>query len=103
LGDRSTQTLQPLIEKIDPYLIHFYYADHWKSYPEVLAENQLSQSKAETHGIERNNSRQRHWFARFKRRSIVVSKSLQMVEATMVLFVYFQKKENLHKLISLIR
>jgi transposase-like protein len=36
-----------------------------------------------------NNCRQRHWFARFKRKSIVVSKSLHMVDLTMALFARF--------------
>jgi insertion element IS1 protein InsB len=39
--------------------------------------------------IERNNGRQRHWFARFRRKSIVVSKSFRMVELTMALFARF--------------
>jgi len=32
--------------------------------------------------IERVNSRLRHWFARFRRRTCVVSKALEMVDAT---------------------
>ena len=32
---------------------------------------------------------QRHWFARFKRKSLVVSKSLRMVDLTMALFARF--------------
>jgi insertion element IS1 protein InsB len=31
----------------------------------------------------------RHWFARFKRKSIVVSKSLEMVDLTMALYAKF--------------
>jgi hypothetical protein len=33
--------------------------------------------------------RQRHWFARFRRRTCVVSRSAAMVEATMALFAYY--------------
>jgi hypothetical protein len=32
---------------------------------------------------ESNNARQRHWLARFRRRTCVVSRSVEMVEATM--------------------
>ena len=32
--------------------------------------------------IERVNSRLRHWFARFRRRTCVVSRALEMVDAT---------------------
>ena len=37
--------------------------------------------------IERLNSRLRHWFARFRRRTCVVSKALEMVDATIALFL----------------
>jgi insertion element IS1 protein InsB len=43
-------------------------------------------SKRGTGGIERNHTPNRHWFARFKRTSIVVSKSLEMVDLTMARF-----------------
>jgi insertion element IS1 protein InsB len=43
-------------------------------------------STRETRGIERNHPPNRHWCARFKRKSIVVSKSLDMVDLTMALF-----------------
>ena len=54
-----------------------------------IADNFLLQGKKGTVAIERNNCRQRHWFARFKRKSIVVSKSLHMVDMTMALFARF--------------
>ena len=46
--------------------------------------------KAKTDGIERNHCQQRHWFGRFKRRSIIVSKSKAMVDLTMALFARFR-------------
>jgi insertion element IS1 protein InsB len=46
-------------------------------------------SQRETRGIERNHTPNRHWFARFKRQSIGVSKSLEMVDLTMALFAKF--------------
>jgi len=54
-----------------------------------ISENDLFQGKAGTVAIERNNCRQRHWFARFRRKTIVVSRSLRMVELTMALFAKF--------------
>ena len=32
----------------------------------------------------------RHWFGRFKRKSMIVSKSLEMVNATIALFARFR-------------
>jgi insertion element IS1 protein InsB len=62
----------------------------------------LIQSKTVTDGVERNNSRQRHWFKRFGRRSIVVSKSLEMVDLTMALFALLHVNGNAQQLLSLI-
>jgi IS1 family transposase len=42
--------------------------------------------KRVTKGIERNHTPNRHWFVRFKRKAIIVSKSREMVDSTMVLF-----------------
>ena len=63
-----------------------FFSGRWEAYAELMPPGALVQSKAETHGVERNNFRQRHWFARFRRRTRVVSRSLQMVGLTMFLF-----------------
>jgi len=47
---------------------------------------QRYQSKALAHGIERNNGQQRHWFARFRRKTIAVTRYLEMLNLTMKLF-----------------
>jgi insertion element IS1 protein InsB len=56
----------------------------------VIPTEKLVMSKAHTEGIERNHCRQRHWFGRFKRRSIVVSRSREMINLTMALFAGFR-------------
>jgi insertion element IS1 protein InsB len=38
---------------------------------------------------ESNNARQRHWLARFRRRTCVVSRSVAMVDASMALFAHY--------------
>jgi len=38
--------------------------------------------------LERNNGQQRHWTAALRRRSIVVSKSLAMIERRVALFAH---------------
>lgn len=67
-----------------------YFANHWATYAELIPAKLLIQTKAETHGIERNNFRQRHWFARFRRKTCVVSRSLQTVDLTMSLFAKYK-------------
>ena len=44
--------------------------------------------------IERINSRLRHWFARFRRRTCVVSEALEMVDATIALFAAYHVNGN---------
>jgi insertion element IS1 protein InsB len=55
-----------------------------------------------THAIERHHGRQCHGFGRFKRKSIMVSKSKEMVDLTMALFAKFWVNGNQDKLISLL-
>ena len=60
------------------------------SLPSRDPKDKLVQTKKETHRIERNNCRMRHWFGRFKRKSIIVSKSVEMVNVTVALFAKFR-------------
>ena len=78
------------MDRLAQWDVTFYCTDHWKTYAAVIPAEKLVMSKARTDGIERNHSQQRHWFGRFKRRSIVVSKSKEMVDLTMALFARFR-------------
>jgi insertion element IS1 protein InsB len=60
------------------------------------------QSKATTQAIERHHGRQCHGFGRFKRKSIIVSKSKEMVDLTMALFARFWVNGNQDELLSLL-
>ena len=88
-GNRDTNTLKKLLQRLKKWNVKTYITDNWKSYNEMIPEEMLLQSKKYTHPIERNNFRQRHWFARFRRKTCVVSRSLQMVDLTMALFAKF--------------
>ena len=58
-------------------------------YASIIPPDKLVQRKAMTHAIEGNHCRQRHWSGRFKRQSIIVSKSKEMVDRTIVLLTNF--------------
>jgi insertion element IS1 protein InsB len=73
-----------------------------KQYASVIPQDKLVPSKATTPAIERNHRRQRYWFGRFKRKSIIVSESKEMVELTMSLFAKFRNNGNQDELISLL-
>ena len=76
--------------RLEKWNVKVYYADDWQVYASVLPREKWVQTKAETHGMERNNCRMRHWFGRFKRKSIIVSKRLERVNLTLALFARFR-------------
>jgi insertion element IS1 protein InsB len=82
--------------------VRLYCADGWAAYVEAIPPGRLYVGKEETHGIERDHARQRHWLARFRRRSIVVSKALRMVEASVALFVRFGDSDGIAELLSML-
>jgi insertion element IS1 protein InsB len=67
-----------------------YCADGWEAHAELIPQGQLYVGKEETHGIERDHARQRHWLARF-RRTCVVSRAIRMVDASIALFARFAR------------
>lgn len=77
------------MERLKKWNVELFCSDHWEAYLQVIGEEKLYQSKSQTIYLEQNNGRQRHWFARFRRKSIVVSKSKEMVDLTMWLFARF--------------
>jgi len=68
----------------------------------LLPVGQLHTGKAETHSIEPDNARQRHWLARFQRRSIVVSKAKRMVDVSVALFARLAGNNKIGDLISML-
>ena len=82
--------------------MRLYCTDDWAAYVEAIPQGRLFVGKEETHGIERDHSRQRHWLARFRRRTCVVSKALHMVEASIALFVRFGDSVGMTELMSML-
>jgi insertion element IS1 protein InsB len=101
-GGRDKVTLKKMVDRLAQFNVKVYCADNLATYASVIPKDKLVQSKARTHAIERNHCRQRHWFGRFKRRSIIVSKSKEMVDLTMALFARFWVNGNQHELVSLL-
>jgi insertion element IS1 protein InsB len=100
-GRRDKATLKKLVDRLVQWEVRFYHTDRWGTYTSVLPQDKLVQRKAGTHRIERNHCRQRHWFGRFRRKSLIVSKSQEMVDLTMALFATFWANGNQEELISL--
>ena len=102
LGGRDRATLERLLARLKPWDPRLYCTDDWAAYAEAIPQGRLYVGKDETHAIERDHARQRHWLARFRRRSIVVSKTLRMVEASIALFVRFADDRGIGELLSML-
>jgi insertion element IS1 protein InsB len=88
-GDRSASTARPLIERLTAWSVRLFCTDSYAAYETLLQVGQHYQGKDQTLRVERDNGRQRHWLANFRRRSIVVSKSKAMVERRIALYAHF--------------
>ena len=98
-GGRDKATCERLLERLKRWRTRLYCTDDYAVY-DVLPAGQRYSGKNETHGIERDNARQRHWLARFRRRSIVVSKAKRMVDVSIALFASFAGNDKISELIS---
>ena len=91
----------------DPRL---YRTDDWAACREAIPQGRLHVGKSlprtrsgdQTHGIERDHARQRHWLARFRRRSIVGSKAKRMVDASIAPFARFGGNDRIGELASML-
>jgi insertion element IS1 protein InsB len=87
-GARDERTFRRLFERLARWKVRLFCSDSYSVYPLVLAVGSHYQGKGETVALERNNGQQRHWTAALRRRSIVVSKSLAMIERRVALFAH---------------
>jgi insertion element IS1 protein InsB len=69
--------------------VRLFCTDDGPPYDAALPVGRHDIGKDPTQHGESNNARQRHWFARFRRRTCVVSRSVAMVDATMALFACY--------------
>jgi insertion element IS1 protein InsB len=76
--------------------------DDWAAYQLAIPQGKLFVGKEQTHGIERDHARQRRWIAPFRRRSIVVSKALRMVDAAIALFARFGGNDKIGQLVAML-
>jgi insertion element IS1 protein InsB len=80
----------------------FYASDDFGPYFATLPQNRHAVGKDLTYTTEQHNSDTRHWLARFRRRSKVVSKSPEMVRLSVIAVEYVHKGGGLEKLKQLI-
>jgi insertion element IS1 protein InsB len=84
-GQRTTGTVNKLYEKLAHLTIGHFYTGGFEAFASVFPCHQITQTKTEANAIERHNCVNRHWLARFNRKTIAFSRAGHMVEATMKL------------------
>lgn len=68
--------------------------DDWEGFHRCIPEDQLFTGKDLTFPIEQDNSNIRHYLARFRRRTKVVSKSGEMVDLSLRLHHHLRDPKN---------
>ena len=86
-GRREDQTLLELKALLEPFGIRRYYTDGWGAYPRHLAPHQHVVGKRRTQQLERKHLTLRTRIKRLVRNSICFSKSIQMHDLLMGLFI----------------
>jgi insertion element IS1 protein InsB len=105
-GDRDAVTLNRLLERLKCWKVTLYCTDNDGPDDTLLPVGRHDIGKDQTVAIERVNTRLRHWFARchwfarFRRRTCVVSKAIAMVDVTIALFAAYHINETATKLTS---
>ena len=87
LGSRCDRTVQKLIEEIG-LVGRKFITDDWEGFHRLIPEDQLFTGKDLTYPIEQDNSNTRHYLARFRRRSKVSSRSIEMVDLSLLLLYH---------------
>ena len=85
MGGRDDATCQRLLDRV-ALKGKTFVTDDWDGYHRLIPESQLFTGKDLTVPIEQANSNIRHFLARFRRRTKVVSKSIEMVELSLRLY-----------------
>src|SRR5690349_22022224 len=101
-GGRDAATSRRLLERVERWNPRLYCTDDRAAHAELIPQGRLYVGKDQTHGIERDHSRQRHWLARFRRRTCVASKAERMVDASIALFVRFGDLGGVNELLSML-
>ena len=88
LGGRDDATCQKLLGKVG-IKGKTFLTDDWEGFHRLIPEDQLFTGKDLTFSIEQDNSNIRHFLARFRRRTKVVSKSEEMVDLSLRIYHHF--------------
>ena len=87
VGTRETKYFERLSRKISHIEPKKYASDRYEAYNLIDPKKRLI-GKAHTYTVERMNRLLRHYLARFRRKTYCWSKSLSMINDSVLLFMY---------------
>lgn len=86
-GPRTDDVCRELYERLTPFQVAQYYTDGWGAYQRILPADRHTVSKRETQRIERKHLDFRTRLKRLARKTICFSKSVQMHDTVIGLFI----------------
>ncbi len=96
IGNRGEQTCRKLWERIpESYREGLFYSDFWESYRSVFPEDRhraVGKDSGQTNHVERWNGTLRQRLGRFVRKTLSFSKSEEMHEICLVLFLHYHNR-----------
>lgn len=95
-GRRTDTVCQKLLSKLADCQVDRYYTDDWQSYKKYLPTRQHRLSKEGTRHIERHNLNFRTHVKRLQRRTICYSKSPEMHDAVIKLYIHHSNAGHHH-------
>ena len=93
-GGRDAETFRRMLTRLQRWKVRLYCTDSFVVYDQTLPLGSHYQGKDHTVALERTNAQQRHWTAALRRRSIVVSRSMAMIERRVALFAHLHVNRN---------
>ena len=93
MGGRDDATCRRLLDKIG-LSGKTFVTDDWEGYHRLIPQDQLFTGKDLTFPVEQDNSNVRHYLARFRRRTKVVSKCRTMVDLSLRRLYHLQDPAN---------
>lgn len=90
IGDRTHLDLWFLYKQIGTIPIGRYASDYLRAYENIIPRELHLQGKQYTSMVENFNGRLRHYLARFHRRTKYYSKSIEMMQCHIRVFIYYK-------------
>ena len=87
-GGRDQMTFERLLARLRRWKVRLICTDEYGVYQQSLSAGRHYAGKDQTVALERTHSRLRHWLARFRRRTCVVSRSREMVDRSIALVAH---------------